>query len=184
MRTLGSFGHQRGVIDWNIDFLLVSSFQTNALIWEIWRELIRKRAWLSGTCIRTLTDNKDSAKFSARYITRFTESLHRILGIKMKSVELNFAPRSTQSGIWGTLNTIAVRQLGIDFQYIQIKSFDNNPTSQLSAFLGRDWYSAETCNRFKSMSKQSCVMSSSQIVHASNIPLHFSIEVRVGWVGT
>ena len=39
---------------------------------------------------------------------------------------------STQSGIWGTLNTIAVRQLGIDFQYIQIKSFDNNPTSQLA----------------------------------------------------
>ena len=33
------------------------------------------------------------------------------------------------SGILVTLNTIAVRQLGIDFQYIQIKSFDNNLTS-------------------------------------------------------
>ena len=37
------WGHHRGVIDWNIDFLLVSFFQTNALMWER-----RARCWPDG----------------------------------------------------------------------------------------------------------------------------------------
>ena len=131
-----------------------------------------------------------AALFDYLYTLHITETLHRFnLEILMQNVEFC---TSTQSGIWGTLNTIAVRQLGIDFQYIQIKSFDNNPTSQLSALLGRDGYSAtrevETHKRFKSMSKQSCVLSS-EIAQSSWHSFAFlecwiwelEHQIQIGW---
>ena len=95
-----------------------------------WRGLI---SGLGGAdCIRTLSDNvqKYSSPILIDYLCtlHITETVHSSnLEILKQNVEFC---TSIQSGIWGTLNTIAVRQLGIDFQYIQIKSFDNNPTSQ------------------------------------------------------
>ena len=100
-----------------------------------WRGLI---SGLGGAdCIKTLTDNVQKCS-SAILIDclctlHILQRLYTVPILKSWCGVLNFAPQSsTQSGIWGTLNTIAVRQLGIDFQYIQIKSFDNNPTSQLA----------------------------------------------------
>ena len=100
-------------------------------VWT-WRGLI---SGLGGAdCIRTLSDNvqKWSSAILIDYLC-ICAYYRDFTTIKSWCGMLNFAHQfSTQSGIWGTLNTIAVRQLGIDFQYIQIKSFDNNPTSQLA----------------------------------------------------
>ena len=110
-------------------------------VWT-WRGLIR--ACLSGPTMRMGHWLIIHTYECSNICTLLIIDTHTLLRSYIKSdvAKCWISQLDTASGIWGTLNTIAVRQLGIDFQYIQqIKSFDNNPTSQLLAFLGRDGYS-------------------------------------------